>query len=377
MTQRTGSPTYTDWLWHNWNAIGLTLALLLALTWFWTVAEIPALGLLIAAVILAGGGLGLLPRRILRGSGHTTLPGRMAPLLIAHWWCSAVFLFLHVTTSARITSAIPLLEPLGAPFNERLAGTIVGWALAAYFGTLIALFVTAIARRTEQLNDALRWRRPSAVVAFLVPALLAAGSVATQFTIESQRDAAGDSVRAAKRYTDGERIALTQQRYDAAQHDVSEVRELIEPESRWASNSPFINRAQSADRTGAESYGFHLDWELDRQATPDAAGAATAHLTERGWRVVNAALSDGPNTFWADHPDGRHMSLIDSKRGAGSTLRYRSLEWWSGDDDGSLGAACPASRLSGYFSTERQPSQPAAQADTPAAQFAAAEWPAC
>lgn len=379
MTRYRPPMTYTDWLWMNWNVIATSLALLLALTWYWTVAEMPSLGLLIAGLILAGGMLGLLPRRILRGSGHTTLPGRMAPILIAHWWCWAVFLFIHVTTSGRITSAIPIIEPLGAPFNERIASAIVGWTVVAYLATLIALFVTAIAPRTEHHDDALRWRRPSATVALLVPALLTVGPATHQAVIESQHDAAGDSVRAAKQFTDSERIAFAQERYDSAQRDIAAVREIIEPGNLWLSYRPFINRVQSADRTGAESYAFNLDWELDHQATSEAASAATAYLSARGWRLVNAAIADSPETFWADHPDGRHISLVNDRQGAASTIRYRSPTWWTGDDNGSLGAACQASSLSDFFSPERQPprSPERPHDDAPAARFGPKEWPAC
>lgn len=379
MAVATSRARYPDRLWGLWPWLGWGLPVLQALLVFWTVAELPAVGLMLAALILAGGALGLLPRFLLRRLGNETLPVPMVPVLIVHWWSWGAFIWVHAVTSARIYWAVPVLEPLGARIHDSLAERITGWAWGVYLVTLLALLVMSCVRGLGTVRTSGLWTGAALTAAIGVPALALAASAMVQSGIQEQRDAAGETVTAAQRRPFDERVDLIRERYSAAQREVAEVRSLIEPGALWGSAHVFVNRAQSFDRNGAESYEFHIEYELGYEASPAQAREVAEHLEHHGWRIVDARIAEGANELWAEHEDGRRLRLFNSGPQDLSQLDFISQEWWTGDDDGEIGAACPTAGLSDFFSTEHQRREADARSETDAEspRFAAGEWPAC
>lgn len=363
-------------LWFAWPWIGSFLPVVLAVSLFWTVAEIPSLGLLMMSVALLGGVLGLLPRFALRRRGSTAVPAPLAPVLVVHWWCWATFIFIQFTTSARIYSAIPLLQPLGQPIHESLATTLIGLTMSGWIVTLLLLWGMAAFLRQETRFETV-WNGVTLGAGVGVPALLIAISISTQLTVQGQLDAAGETVTTAQARSFDDRVDLVQERYESVQRDVSEIRGLIDPGARWTSEPVFINRATSFDRSGAESYELWLEFGLDYSPTAEQVNEVIRHLERQAWNVIDAKVADEPNELSADHPDGRSLQILNDNRGESSTLRLISPRWWTGDDDGSFGAACPAATLSDFFSPEFQSSADSGDDALPPALYAAEDWPDC
>lgn len=367
---------YRDQLWSAWPWVGSILPVILALSLFWTVAEMPSLGLLMMSAALVGGALGVLPRVLLRRRVNGAIPAPLAPVLVVHWWCWATFIFIQFTTSARIYSAIPLLQPLGRPIHESLAATLIGLAMSGWVVTLLLLWGMAVFLRQETRFET-AWRGATLGVGLGVPALLIAFSVSTQLTVQGQLDAAGDTVTTAQARSFDERVHLVQERYGSVQQDVSEIRGLIAPEMRWTSEPVFINRATSFDRSGAESYELWLEFGLGHSPTVEQVNEVVRYLERQGWDVIEAKVADEPNELWAERPDGRRLTISNDNRGESSTLHFISPRWWTGDDDGSFGAACPAATLSDFFSAEFQSSADDGDDAFPPALYAADDWPDC
>lgn len=377
------------WLWETWSAFGIALPVVYAFTLFWTMAEMPAVGLMVATPVLLLGALSFLPKFILRRRGHSSVPALMQPVLVVHWWCWIVLLFLHVTTSARIYRAVPILEPLGAPFYDELAIPVAVWSFAGVFGTVLLLVALAsVSRATSgQPPSDLRW--VTLIAAVSVPVILTTVGVVAHSGVQAQTDAAGDSVSTAQGRSHEERIAVTQERYAAAQQEVATVREIIEPGAHWTDGVAYINQRDSRDRSGAESYDFSIAYELDYPASVERIADVTDYLASQGWKIVDAKIIDGPDEFWADHPDGSHFRVLSRNQGTASELEFRSAPLWTGNDRGEIGLACPAASLSSFFDKgpRRELLEAEADAGDSAAapdgknveprRFTATEWPAC
>lgn len=347
---------YTDWLWRNWLWIGWTLPAIRAITEFVTLKEVPELAFLVALIILLVGALGLVPRAILRARGFGSLPAKMAPVLIASWWCWVFLIFIHVTTSARIYNAIPVLELLGDPISENLAEAIVAWTALICVAILVVLVILAIAHRSDKTNRHVGWRRVFIAVAFGFPLVLVALAVCLQIGVMLMRDAAGETVFEAHERSSKERVELVRERYKGAQQDVVEVRELIAPWNGWSNAEVYIDSPSIFKDDGAESYAFDLEYVLAGWASPEDVRKAVQYLEEHGWDLGNYGNGEEANEFVAVHKDGRVMRLLNDSGESGSELSYISQEWWTGGDEGSIGEACPAATLSDFFSGEsRQP----------------------
>lgn len=374
--RRSARFRFRDQLWSAWPWAGSILPVILALSLFWTVAEMPSLGLLMMSVVLLGGALGVLPRVLLRRRANGAIPAPLAPVLVVHWWCWVTFIFIQFTTSARIYSAIPLLQPLGQPIYESLATTLIGLTFSGWVITVLLLWVMAVFLRQETRFET-AWRGATLGVGVGVPALLIAISVSTQLTVQGQLDAAGDTVTTAQARSFDERARLVQERYESVQQDVSEMRGLIDPEARWTSEPVFINQATSFDRSGAESYELWLEFGLDYSPTAEQVDEVVRYLERQEWDVIDAKVAAEPNELWAEHPDGGRLRILNDNRGESSTLDFISPRWWTGDDDGSFGAACPAATLSDFFSVEFQRSADDGDDALPPALYAADDWPDC
>lgn len=379
----------SQWLWARWSACGIALPVAYAFTLFWTLAEMPAVGFMVATPVLLLGALGFLPRLILRRRGHSAVPALMQPVLVVHWWCWIVLLFIHVTTSARIYSTLPFLEPLGVPFYEALASSVVGWSFVGVFVTLLLLIVLASVSRVTpgQPQPELRWATLIAAVG--VPTLVATFGFVTQAGLHAQTDAAGDTVRTAIGRTHEERIALTQQRYEAAQQEAATVRKIIDPAANWTTGVPYIGQRENRDISGVESYQFDIAYTLDYPASAERVTDVIDYLVSQGWEIFEGRTGQGPDLLWADHPDGRHFRLVSMDQDTVTELQYRSAQFWTGNDRGELGLACPTAALSDFFDEGPRRALLEAEADagdSTAApddenaeprRFTATEWPAC
>ena len=279
------------------------------------------------ALILGAGLLGSLPRVMLRRQGvAAATPSAVVWLLMLQWW-SWVGMTVAMPDDTFVSVRPSALQRLtGRQLSDDFAmgvfaGSIVVGA-ASWFAVLI------LASRVPAPGRPRRWDRAAWSAAAAGPALLLlAGSIGVG-AAEIRTDAAGERLGQVRQLSAAEQIDRAEQRYDAAQQIVSDLR-AIAAAGRWQANTARVE-SMNVDGRGGDSYRLLIDFSHD--ATRDLVidrDAFVAALTSDGWTVTRSDAV--PLRIDARDAQGSRLTM-EQQGDTPLRIMVTTASWWQSAD---------------------------------------------
>ncbi|MGF2948350.1 hypothetical protein [Microbacterium alcoholitolerans] len=312
------------WPWMNWLLpVGFCLVTLMTGR-----GVLPLLVIFGSPVlILAAGLLGSLPRLMLRRQGlAAATPGAIVWLLILQWWSwvgMAVAMPDDTFVSARPS---PLQRLTGQGLSDDFSMGVFAGSIVVGAASWVAVLI--LSSRVPEPRRLRGWDRVAWSAAAAGPALLMlAGSIGVG-AVEVQTDAAGERPGQVRQLSAAEQVDRAQERYDAAQQIVSELRGIAAA-GRWEANAA---RAESmnVDGRGWESYRLLIDFSHD--ATPDLVvdrDAFATVLTSAGWSVTRADAV--PLRIDARDAQGARLTM-EQQGDTPLRIMVTTESWWQSAD---------------------------------------------
>ncbi|GAA2853835.1 hypothetical protein [Microbacterium arabinogalactanolyticum] len=309
--------------------------------------------LLISPILVpAAGLLGSLPRFVLRRAGSTAVPAPITWVLFVHWWSWIVAsMSMRGATDAAPTPS--MMQGLaGGQLSSGYSDTLFIGGLVVVLVSWVAIVVLALAR--GRLRQSRRWTVIAWVAAFAAPLLIAGLVVGGCALSQQQADAAGETHAHATALPLEEQTARLEQRYEASQRMLAEVRALIAKDG-WRVDAKEIDDLHGCTDTLWDCYRFQLGFRAEPTGDFDLEESMPA-LRDLGWRVSRDAGAVGIVRLRGEGPHGEVLSISQhTDDGAVEVSLYTGF-WWDEAHDG----AASAISIDGLVDDDR---------------FAADEWP--
>ncbi|MFB7842937.1 hypothetical protein [Microbacterium sp. NPDC056052] len=331
--------------WRIWPWLAWLLPIGVALFCLWRVST--AHGELSFIIVLTSplfvplaGGLGSLPRVVQRRAGASATPARQVPVLILLWWSWVAFVIAMPdrTIASGPSDSVPVPSLLQQLAGGPAGGVFTTWvfvaAIACGIAAWVLLLVTASGRAA--IGHARRWEGLGWAGFGLAPLLLAAVGGLGVATGQMQGDAAGEVRAQATARTAEKQIALAEQRYDAVQRVVSDLRAAVAPQE-WEAQEACAESLND-DGLGWDAYRLRIAFrhaaslELDHDALTKA-------LTNAGWTVT--LDQEAPMEISASGPQGAELRFT-TDGDAPFRITATAGSWWQSADQPVSDAWCGA-----------------------------------
>ena len=332
--------TWRIWPWLTW-----LLPIGVALFCLWRVATAHgelAFGIVLTSplTILMAGVLGSLPRFIQPRAGVRATPARQVPVLILLWWSWVAFVIAMPdrTIASAPSESVPVPSLLQQLAGGPAGGVFTNWVFVAAIVCGIAAWILLLMLASDRvaIRHARRWERLGWAGFGLAPLLLAtAGGIGVTIG-QMQGDAAGEVRAQATARTAEKQIALAEQRYDAVQRVVSDLRAAVAPQG-WETQEACAESLND-DGLGWDAYGLRIAFshaanlELDHDALTKA-------LTNAGWTVT--LDQEAPMEISASGPQGAELRLT-TDGDAPFRITATAGSWWQSADRPVSDARCGA-----------------------------------
>ncbi|PRB04278.1 hypothetical protein [Microbacterium sp. MYb64] len=332
--------TWRIWPWLTW-----LLPIGVALFCLWRVATAHgelAFGIVLTSplTILMAGVLGSLPRLIHPRAGVRATPARQVPVLILLWWSWVAFVIAMPdrTIASAPSESVPVPSLLQQLAGGPAGGVFTSWVFVAAIVCGIAAWILLLMPASDRvaIRHARRWERLGWAGFGLAPLLLAtAGGIGVTIG-QMQGDAAGEVRAQATARTAEKQIALAEQRYDAVQRVVSDLRAAVAPQG-WEAQEACAESLND-DGLGWDAYRLRIAFrhaaslELDHDALTKA-------LTNAGWTVT--LDQEAPMAISASGPQGAELRFT-TDGDAPFQITATAGSWWQSADQPVSDARCGA-----------------------------------
>ena len=284
------------------------------------------------------GGLGSLPRSVQRRAGASATPARQVPVLILLWWSWVAFAIAMPdrTIASPSSQSVPVPSLLQQLVGAPAGGVFTIWVFVATIVCGIAAWVLLLVLASDRvaIRRAPRWERLGWAGFGLAPLLLATAGGIGVATGQMQGDAAGEVRAQASARTAEKQIALAEQRYDAVQRVVSDLRAAAAPQG-WDAQEACAE-SLNHDGLGWDAYRLRIAFrhaaslELDHDALTKA-------LTDAGWTVTGD--QEAPLAISASGPQGAELRLT-TNGDAPFWITATAGSWWQSADQPVSEASC-------------------------------------
>ncbi|MGN7976775.1 hypothetical protein ACTJJ4_04320 [Microbacterium sp. 22195] len=322
--------TWRIWPWLNWL---LPTGFVLFCLWCATITRGESAFLIVVAsplLIPAAGLLGALPRFVLRRQGAQATPLPQVTLLAVLWWSWAALAAAMPDRTIELdpSESVPVPSLLHRLVGDPAGGVLSTWVFSAAIVCGVAAWILLLVRGLGALaiRHPRRWERAGCAAFALAPLLLAGVGGLGVALGQVQTDAAGEPRAQATARNADEQIALAEQRYDAVQQVVADLRAAAAP-GGWDSQQACAESLDD-DGRGWDAYRLRIGFRHAASFDLDHAALAKA-ITDAGWSITRD--QEGSLLIEATGPQGAHLRFAADGDAPLSITATAGSFWQSAD----------------------------------------------